>query len=64
MVDCGRCGATGEVTAAELARVEEGERRRRDRIARGVSLQQEAARLGLTPMALADIEHARGEGGG
>ncbi len=59
VVACKRCGATGRVTAAEAARVAEGKRRAEDRKARGLSLRDEAARLGITPMELADIEHAR-----
>ncbi len=58
--DCRRCGATGSVTQAVAARVAEGRRRASDRKARGFSLRDEAARLGITPMELADIEHARG----
>jgi ribosome-binding protein aMBF1 (putative translation factor) len=59
LVPCTRCGATGQVTAAEAERVAEGQRRAADRKARGLSLRDEAARLGITPIELADIEHAR-----
>lgn len=56
---CKRCGTTGRVTPAEAERVADGRRRREDRVARGLSLRQEAERLGLTAEALSDIEHAR-----
>jgi DnaJ-class molecular chaperone len=64
LVDCTRCGTTGQVTAAEAERVAEGKRRAEDRKARGLSLWQEAERLGVTPMELGDIEHARPVGTG
>jgi hypothetical protein len=56
---CARCCASGRVTQAEAERVATGRRRYEDRVSRGVSLRDEAARLGLTPRELADIEHAR-----
>ena len=59
VVDCPRCEASGQVTRLEADRVAEGRRRYEDRVARGVALRDEADRQGLTPMALADIEHAR-----
>ncbi len=59
IVKCERCKGSRRVTRAEAERVAEGRRRYQDRVSRGVSLRDEAARLGLTPRELADIEHAR-----
>ena len=53
---CEGTGAMGEVQARQMA---EGQRRRRDRISRGVSLKEEALRLGISPAALSDLEHGR-----
>lgn len=59
LIPCSRCKATGRVTEVEAQRVEAGRQMREARVARGLSLRQEADRLGLTPMELADLEHAR-----
>lgn len=59
MVSCKRCKASGLVSIEEADRITEGKRRAAGRKARGLSLRQEADRLGMTPMQLADIEFAR-----
>ena len=64
LVRCKRCDGSRTVTAAEAERVADGKQRADYRKARGLSLREEAARLGITPMALADIEHARVRGDG
>ncbi len=57
--DCSRCGGTGKVTAAQADAYAAGQRMREDRIGRGVSVREEAGRLGVTPSALSRRE--RGE---
>jgi hypothetical protein len=56
---CFMCNGTGEVDEGFEARLALGENRRQDRIARGLSLRQEAARLGITAEELCDREHGR-----
>jgi hypothetical protein len=61
--DCPICAGHGTVARSladlRLAIIAEGERRRADRKARGLSLREEAARLKMTPQALSDIENGR-----
>ena len=56
---CPSCKGTGAVAAVQAQQMAEGERRRLDRIRRGVSLKEEALRLGISPAALSDFEHGR-----
>lgn len=56
---CPSCKGTGEIGEAQAQQMADGERRRRDRIHRGVSLKEEALRLGISPAALSDLEHGR-----
>ena len=58
-IDCTACGGTGEVSEDHAAMMAEGQRRMRDRIARDVSLRDEAKRLGVRPVDLSDMEHGR-----
>ena len=55
-VVCEFCRGTGEVEEQRVMAYQEGRRRRNDRVARGVSLRQEAARLGISAMELGRIE--------
>ena len=55
-VHCDFCKGRGEVTVEALRRIEEGKRRRDDRVKRGVGLREEADRLGLTPTQLSRLE--------
>ncbi len=59
MLDCATCGGEGLVSREHLERIREGESRREGRKSRGLSLREEAARLGITPVALAAIENGR-----
>lgn len=58
-IDCVECFGSGEVPASREEAITEGERRRQDRIAREVSLRDEAKRLGISPAELSDIEAGR-----
>lgn len=55
-LDCPACRGKGEVSQAVADRLEEGRRRREDRIARGLSVREEAKRLGITAVRLGEIE--------
>ncbi len=56
---CRVCGGSGQITLEHHNRIEAGEKMREDRIERGVSLRAEAARLGITPCNLSDLENGR-----
>lgn len=56
---CRTCEGTGEMPADLAAQLQEGERRRQDRIARGLSLREEARRLEISATDLSDMEHGR-----
>jgi hypothetical protein len=56
---CDDCAGTGTVTAERAAVLEAAASRRQDRIARGLSLREEAARLGITPQEYSRLEHPR-----
>lgn len=58
-VGCYVCGGSGEITEEQVVVIAEGERRRLDRIARGVSMRDEARSLGMDVVALSDLEHGR-----
>lgn len=58
-VDCDRCGGTGEITAEQAGRIAAGRARRQERIARDVSLMEEAKRLGMRPSELSAIERGK-----
>jgi hypothetical protein len=53
---CLRCEGKGEVSVLVAGRMAEGRRRRDDRLARGLSVRQEAERLGITAVRLGEIE--------
>jgi DnaJ-class molecular chaperone len=56
---CDTCRGEGSISEEHAARIEEGERRRKDRISRRVSLIEEAKVLGISASVLSDIEHGR-----
>lgn len=56
---CSTCFGDKVITADHQARITKGERRREDRKARGLSLREEAKRLGISPVELSDIENGR-----
>lgn len=56
---CSSCKGTGSVTKGHAARIERGERLRRDRIDRDTSLREEAKRLNISPVELSHIEQGR-----
>lgn len=55
-VGCELCGSTGTVAPEVEARYREGRRRRDERMVRGVSLREEAKRLGITAAELSRLE--------
>lgn len=57
--DCGTCGASGEISRETYERIERGHALREARIARLESLRDAAARLGVTPERLSQIEWGR-----
>jgi hypothetical protein len=59
---CPLCTAEGKVEVAKAIAYVEGQRLRRDRVARGLSQRQEAERLGITPRELSDREQGRRPG--
>lgn len=59
VTECPCCDGKGSITQAHARRLEAGRQLRRDRIARGLSLQQEARRLGIEPRELSDLEWGR-----
>jgi hypothetical protein len=60
VLPCSFCDGTGEVPPERLAAYQRGRTIRESRILRGVSLREEAKRLGITAVELSRIE--RGEG--
>ena len=58
-IDCSRCKAFGEIPKEQLGWIESGRKLRAERVARDVSLFEEARRLGLTSVQLSDIETGR-----
>ena len=56
---CSQCRGSGELSDEQRSRIEDGRRRRDDRVARGLNLRDEARRLGITPAELSDIEWGR-----
>lgn len=59
MTPCTTCGATGIITVEHMKRITKGKAMRDDRVARMLSQREEAARLGIDPMALNDMERGR-----
>jgi hypothetical protein len=58
-VTCWECQGAGSFTPADLAWIAETERLRADRLARGLSLRDEAKRLGIATQELVDREQER-----
>lgn len=56
-IDCFRCKGTGAIPDEQAAWIEEGKKRRADRVSRDVSLREEAKRLGISSAELSAIEH-------
>lgn len=63
-IHCFTCHGAGEISEEHVRLIEEGERLRADRIARGLSLREEAARLGCPPRELSDREQGKIPDGG
>jgi hypothetical protein len=55
-VPCFTCESAGEITEEHMARVEAGRKLREDRVARGLTLSQEAERLGVSRESLSKRE--------
>lgn len=58
-IECTHCGETGQWDEEHVAMYEEGQRHKRDRVMRGETLREAAARLGLTPGQLSSFETGR-----
>lgn len=58
-MECSACKGTGETPEERVRILAEAERRRLDRIARGVSLREEARRLDVSATDLSNMEHGR-----
>lgn len=58
-VDCSTCKGNGSISQAHMDRITEGERRRNDRVSRGVSLNEEARKFGITPAQLSALERGK-----
>lgn len=58
-IDCSRCNGTGAIAKEQLVWIEAGRKRRSERVARDVSLMEEAKRLGITSAQLSAIETGR-----
>jgi hypothetical protein len=56
---CTVCKGTGNVLPEHLRRLEEGERIRRDRLSKGLSISEAAEQLGISISDLSDLEHGR-----
>jgi DnaJ-class molecular chaperone len=56
---CSNCHGIGVVTAEQWERCEQGRALRRDRVARKMSLAEEARRLGISAVELSDREWGR-----
>lgn len=57
-VQCVECDGSGEISEARAEEILAGQTRRLDRIERGLSLREEARRLGMTALELSDLESA------
>lgn len=55
-MECDLCQGTGAITAKKLKRYEAGKEKQKDRRARGLTLREEAKRLGISPTELSKIE--------
>jgi len=58
-VACFTCNGVGSITDEHAKRIKDGKARREARIARGESMMESAARLGITVVALSALEHGR-----
>lgn len=58
-IECTHCGETGVWDAEHLARYEEGQAHKKQRVERGESIRKAAARLGVTPDQLSSFETGR-----
>lgn len=59
MMPCRTCQGSGSIDEDHANRIGEGERLKAERLARGMGLRQEAARLGISPVELSDRENGR-----
>ena len=56
-IPCSTCNGTGQITDEHLKRITKGNFMRLDRINRGLTLREEATRLGVTAIELSHREH-------
>lgn len=58
-INCHRCAGVGRITRAQMDAIESGKRIRENRLARNVSMGEEARRLGVSVSEYSAIEHGR-----
>lgn len=58
-INCYRCAGVGRITRAQMDAIESGKRIRENRLARNVSMAEEARRLGISASEYSAIEHGR-----
>ena len=59
LCDCRTCKGAGTITAEHAARIEAGNQRRLERVAKGVTLLEAARQAGISPSELSAIESGR-----
>lgn len=59
MMDCSTCNGAGRVTQEHMQRLEAGRKLRGERVAKSLSLREEAIRLGIKVTELSDMERGR-----
>lgn len=58
-INCMTCGGAGTISEAHAERIAKGRQMRDDRVKRGLSLREEADRLGISVVELSAIEWGR-----
>jgi hypothetical protein len=56
---CFTCKGIGSISEEQVERIRKGEAMRQDRLARDMSLREEAQRLGIKARELSDLEHGK-----
>lgn len=59
MMNCSDCDGFGKITEEHMQRITAGRKLRDDRMARDMSLKEEATRLGISVVQLSNLEHGR-----
>jgi hypothetical protein len=61
VIKCTTCAGLGLISYEHAERIRQGKAMREDRINRGLSLREEAKRIGVTPQNLSHLENGRVE---